>query len=226
MTTAFATFGLLSLAAPAFAQDLDEEEAADASEEKKKARRYDDEVVREVVRGLYMKADIGSAALRPFSAVPMSGVMDVALGIGMDFIDQERFSMAWEIQAGQSLFNGPPTEALPAPVVQGDVHAIRGIAVVEASGYLSRRFGIGGRAGGGVMDLPLLITPEANAEITGAFGQPLLMHQGPLPLAVVGVTFEYYTKLSHFSLGMDNDLQIIIPAALGGNFEGFLKYTF
>ena len=46
------------------------------------------------------------------------------------------------------------------------------------------------------------------------------------PLAILGATFEYYTKLSHFSIGADADVAFVIPHALAGSYGGYLKYTF
>ncbi|MEQ1567955.1 MAG: adventurous gliding motility protein CglE [Myxococcota bacterium] len=229
MRIAFA-LGLLSLSAPAFAQDdLDAPGSESAAEGKRKARTFDDDVVREVVRGYYLKSNIGSAALAPLAqGVQMSGVMALGLGVGSDFIDKERLSAAWEIQVQQALFNGPPADQLPAlpPVVEGDIHTFSGTAVVEVSGYVTRRTGFGVRGGGGVMFAPLLITQEAYADVTPIWGQEAAMHAGPLPLAILGGTFEYYTKLSHFSIGADADVAFVIPHALAANYGGYLKYTF
>ena len=41
-----------------------------------------------------------------------------------------------------------------------------------------------------------------------------------------GPTFEYYTKLSHFSVGVDVDVVYGIGWDLGLNATGALKYTF
>jgi hypothetical protein len=232
MRTAIA-LGLLALPLPSLAQDsgdLDGPAKDTQSNSKKHARTFDDAVVREVVRGYYVKASIGSASLTPLGASGLlSGVMGLGIGIGDDFIDKERLSAAWEVQFNQGLFNGPPAEVVatyPA-VVQGDVHTFSGTAVVEISGYVSRRTGFGGRAGGGVMDVPVLITPDQYSALESAWGGvPAKLQTGPLPVAQLGGTFEYYTKLSHFSLGADVDAQFVIPVALGINANGYLKYTF
>jgi hypothetical protein len=224
------SLGLLALSVPTFAQDLDAP-AADESDGKRRARNLEGEVVREVVRGFYLKSNIGSAALLPFTPVPggMSGVMDLGLGIGADFIDRERFSAAWEAQFSQSLFNGPPPDALVGvPVVEGDIHTFSGVGVIELSGYISRRTGFGLRGGGGVMFAPVLVTDDVyNGYVANEWGgAQAAMHAGPLPMALVGATFEYYTKLSHFSIGADVDAEIVIPHALGFAYTGYLKYTF
>ena len=41
-----------------------------------------------------------------------------------------------------------------------------------------------------------------------------------------GPTFEYYTKLSHFSVGLDADVFYAFTFDLGASVTGYLKYTF
>jgi hypothetical protein len=43
---------------------------------------------------------------------------------------------------------------------------------------------------------------------------------------VGGPTIEYYTKLSHFSIGVDVDVYYVINFDLAVAPAGFLKYTF
>jgi len=225
--------GVLALPLPALAQDsggdLDAPSKDTASGSKKHARTFDEGVVREVVRGYYVKSSIGSASLISLTGpVPLSGVMGLGIGLGDDFIDRERFSAAWEAQFVQGLFNGPAAEevALDPAVVQGDIHTFSGTAVLEFSGYVSRRTGFGARVGGGVMYVPVLITQDKYQALESGWGTPAVLQTGPLPIAQAGGTFEYYTKLSHFSLGADVDAQFVIPIALGINANGYLKYTF
>lgn len=219
------TFAIL-LAAP-FAHAQDEEE---------RTATGNDEVVREIVRGFYLKSNIGSTLYmglhgvrRPDGAPLLSGVMDLQIGAGGDFIDRERFSAGWEIDLQQGLFNGPRVEDLAVlpPLLEGDIHTFAGLAGVEFSTYVTRRFGIGLRLGGGVMLIPLLMhATEYEEAIVGVWGAPAALHEGPLPLAFGGPTIEYYTKLSHFSVGADVDAAYIIGFDLGITPSGYLKYTF
>lgn len=217
---------------PASAQD-------DEGEGRRSARDFEGEVVREVVRGFYLKANIGSTVyfnthgvrVEGTTAPLLAGVMALELGIGSEFIDRERFSAAWEVQFGQGLFNGPRIDQVPfvAPLLQGDVHTFSGTGAIELSGYASRRFGLGVRAGGGVMFIPLLMGEEGYAsEVVAKHwgGTAAALHQGPLPLVLFGPTIEYYTKLSHFSVGVDVDLTYVIGFDLGVSPYGYLKYTF
>jgi hypothetical protein len=52
-------------------------------------------------------------------------------------------------------------------------------------------------------------------------------HNGVQPTIRAGGTLEYYTKLSHFSVGADVDF-IMVIGSIGAGFSptGYLKYTF
>ena len=195
----------------------------------------DTEEVREIARGYYIKSDIGTSILLLTYASPISsGVMTIDLTAGSDFIDNEKNSFSWEVTFSQSLINGPkwdivPTVLPPEQYIQGDMHIFAGLAAVEASTYVTRRFGIGIRAGGGVMYSPLLIDPaEYEATVVPAWGGVVsAVHNTPLPVVMGGPTIEYYTKLSHFSVGVDIDAQYIIGLNdLAIVPKGYMKYTF
>ena len=51
-------------------------------------------------------------------------------------------------------------------------------------------------------------------------------HETPHPVVLFGPGFEYYTKLSHFSVGLDTDVFYAINFDLGMNIAGYMKYTF
>ena len=51
-------------------------------------------------------------------------------------------------------------------------------------------------------------------------------HFSPTPSAWVALTFEYYTKLSHFSVGADIDAFYAVGFDLGASATAYLKYTF
>ena len=74
---------------------------------------------------------------------------------------------------------------------------------------------------------PLLIFPSSYQEIVvTAWGQRPAVHESPHPMGLGGPTLEYYTKLSHFSLGADIDALYVIGLDLGVSGVGYLKYTF
>lgn len=227
---------------PAYAQDEVGAEGAveggmvdDAADSRRRARDGEEDVVREIVRGLYLKSSIGSGIFAPVNGVRLGGVMAVGISMGSDIIDRERFSVAIEGELAQGLFNGPPSaeQVIAAgPVVQGDIHTIAGTVAAEASIYVSRRFGVGGRVGGGVLYAPVLVALDTyQNEFRGSSqwnGQNALFHNGTLPMGLAGLTIEYYTKLSHFSIGADADLNVLIASTTAFSVRpvGYLKYTF
>jgi hypothetical protein len=83
------------------------------------------------------------------------------------------------------------------------------------------------RVGGGFMVIPLLMDPQIYQEtIVAQWGSPATLHEGPLGMIVGGPTLEYYTKLSHFSVGVDVDISYVFEFDLGIAPSAFLKYTF
>lgn len=230
--------------------DLDEPSAKSKKEKKGKspAAAGREEVIREVERGLYAKASLGSTSYLlnyGYSAAIGSAVLksgtSMGLAIGDDFVDNERNSMAWEVAFSQGVHNGANYQILgravsggqvpAAAAIQGDTRTFAGLANFEYSIYPSRRLGIGFRAGGGVMLSPLLMNEEAYAgEVCQDFGGacPILdaVHRTPHPVGFGGPAFEYYTKLSHFSIGADIDAMYAVGFDLGVSASGYMKYTF
>jgi len=223
------TFPLLAVALPAAAQD-------DGA--RRKARKGDN-IVREVNRGLYLKSGVGVTPYFQQNSLgnPVTGpVMTVDLSIGNDIVDQERLSMAVEAQLSQQLHQGPKLEEIPLevaagvnPPISGDIHVFAATATFEVSGYLTRRFSIGVRGGGGVSLIPLLMNEQFYQELVLEPNgiQTAAAHQGPQPTIRGGGTIEYYTKLSHFSVGADVDVLMVLGSlGLGLSPVGYLKYTF
>ena len=88
-------------------------------------------------------------------------------------------------------------------------------------------FIVGLRAGAGVMIAPLLMSKEQfYNEVVPSWGVEPSVHKLPHPMFFAGPTLEYYTKLSHFSIGVDVDLSYAIGFDLGMHATGFMKYTF
>ena len=195
-----------------------------------------DGVVREINRGIYMKSGIGATPYFQQNSVGgslLSPVMTVDLSVGNDIVDKERLSMAVEAQLSQQLHDGPKEDVvgLEAPIVQGDVHVFAITATYEVSAYLTRRFGLGVRGGGGVSIIPLLMKDpyytELVADPSWGTGVRASAHEGIQPTIRGGATIEYYTKLSHFSVGADIDALVVIGSlGFGISPTGYLKYTF
>jgi hypothetical protein len=215
------------------AQDEEEEE----EEEEPGERRQSAGQIREVVRGFYLKANAGSALyLLQFSDWVKPGTF-VSLAVGQDFVDNENQSMAWEVSLQQGLHNGEDylTQASfgcmaaggGAACTQGDLRTYTLAANYEISFYPSRRVGIGARVGGGVMMSPLLVNAEAwQTDVLPEYGLDPGHHSGVKPVVFGGPTLEYYTKLAHFSVGLDVDVTYTIGWDLGLNATGAFKYTF
>ena len=229
----------------AAAQDYDNLDSDEASSKKKRSSRSAadvarDQVVREIVKGWYAKANVGgSIYLGDFRGFVSPGT-SLGLAVGQDFIDQETTSMAWELAFFQGINNGCHYEyqadglcsgapGQTAPYVQGDIRTYAFTGLVEYSFYPNRRVGVGLRAGGGVLFSPLLMDEgyyldEVIGRAWGGINPGY--HDSPHPVVMGGPTFEYYTKLSHFSVGADVDVFYGIGFDLGTNITGVLKYTF
>jgi hypothetical protein len=238
---------LVSLAAPAWAQDDDEEETVTFDEpqtrkgSKKEAQTRDlkQGVIREIERGFYVKGNVGTTILLGARAGLLQPGTTLNLAVGQDFIDKPKFSVAWDLTFYQGLHNsalptfsdiGAAVAPDPSRLIQGDTHVFGALVGVEASAYPLRRLGIGAHLGGGVAFAPLLMaepyyTDDVVDEWGGIAARPAV-HDSVLPAVYAGPTLEYYTKLSHFSLGVDVDFLYIIGLDYGISATGFLKYTF
>ena len=215
-----------------FAQDFDE----DQSTSKRKGYQVVDtqRTVREVERGWYAKSNIGGAFyfggagsnIKPGTILSMVG--------GQDVIDRENVSVSWEVGLVSGIHNGKYHEEQVAlgcsaiqTCIQGDSRTYLFSGIAEYSYYPDPRFGIGVRGGGGLMSIPLQMDPLYYEEkIVPSFGYPSTVHQGVKPVGIGGLTFEYYTKLSHFSIGFDADFLFVVGVGPGGMTSGFFKYTF
>lgn len=218
----------LAIAAPAAAQDAGA----------RRSSRGGESIVREVNKGLYLKSGVGVTPYFQTNSIgnPLTTpVMTVDLAVGNDIVDNERLSMAIEAQFGQQLHQGPKVDELSleaaagAPfIVSGDLHVFALTATYEVSFYPTRRLGLGVRGGGGVSIIPLLMNEQYyNELIVSAVGVDAAIHRGPNPTVRGGFTMEYYTKLSHFSVGADIDAVYLVGTlGLGLQPTGYLKYTF
>jgi hypothetical protein len=224
--------------------DYDYDLDLDGNKKKKKTSRSGRDratgPVKEIVRGTYAKSNVGGAMyLGNFLGFVNPGI-SLGLSVGRDFVDKERMSMAGELLFFQGIHNGcnyeyqasaecPNKPGVPGPLLQGDLRTYTLAGVWEISAYPSRRMGIGFRAGGGILLSPLLMNEQYYLDdvVAGEWGgaQPAY-HTTPHPVVMGGPTFEYYTKLSHFSVGADVDAFYAINFDLGANFSAYLKYTF
>lgn len=207
----------------------------------KKSRKADveSEIIREIERGYYAKASVGAAGyLLDMSRYMRTGTA-LNISFGQDFVDTETSSMAWELSIYQGVHNGMHYEQqgselsggvmTPSQLVQGDSRTIGLLANYEYSAYPLRRLGVGLRAGAGIIVVPLLMYSEAyNTKVVASEWRQNVstIHQGVKPIVFAGPTIEYYTKLSHFSVGLDIDVGYTIGIDLGFVGTGYMKYTF
>lgn len=235
--------GLSLLPVGAMAQDDLDLEGGNRRKARKNSRQeLENKLVREIERGWYLKANVGSTMYLGNRGAPiLRPGTTLGVTLGQDVIDKDKASFGWELIFVQGLHNGlsyADQGGLNSNVlIQGDTHTFSVLAGVEGSFYPARRWGIGGRAAGGVMFSPLLMDRTAYEEIVvgtggsnpGAWGGPEnkpQVHEVPHPVFMVGPTFEYYTKLSHFSIGVDVDFLYSIGLDFGLAFTGYFKYTF
>lgn len=229
--------------------DEDSGDDTDTAPRKKKSRAAGDDDqarIREIVRGFYAKANIGGAgyllnfADKGGGPAVSSGTL-VGLTFGQDFVDNEKQSMAWEVTLNQGVHNGLEWGGTgagqadygcvaagtgPYPCTEGDLRTYSLQAAYEFSAYPVRRFGIGVRAGAGALYSPLLIESIGYQDtVIPAMGVDPQIHNSIHPYGFAGPTFEYYTKLSHFSVGVDVDVFYALGWDLGINASVGLKYT-
>ncbi|MEZ4316542.1 MAG: adventurous gliding motility protein CglE [Myxococcota bacterium] len=225
---------LLSTAALADDQ-VDDLDSAGSNKSAAKSTARKGGQVREVVRGFYVKANAGSIVF--FGPRGGAGLLEpgtaLALSVGQDFIDKEKSSAAWEVFFHQSLNNGAKyfqqSGLGPNLLIQGDIHTFTGGVSFEYSTYVTRRLGIGAKVGGGVSFVPLLMLEQEYLEtvVGDSWGGNIPpVHNSPVPVVLGGPTVEYYTKLSHFSLGLDAVFSFYVGLDFGADITGFLKYTF
>lgn len=232
-----AVFAPLALPAPAHAVDIEDLDS-DGSKKKKKKKSDalidDGEIIREIERGWYFKAGAGLAdyLLDYGSTLQLGSVVGVA--VGNDFVDEPNRSMGYEFRFQQGVHNGMDFREQaqrgvpPKSNIQGDTRTFALLAAYRFAVYPNRRIGVGFHVGGGIMFAPLLIEKgEYETTVVTAWGgnRPTVHEQPHFPV-FAGPTFEYYTKLSHFSIGVDTDVNYTIGFDLGFNAIGFMKYTF
>jgi hypothetical protein len=214
--------------------DIDRERSA-RTRQRTKSRT---QVVREVVKGAYAKMNIGPIFwLPPISGVTSTSGTQLDFSFGYDVLDQLNFTLSIEGSFFQLVTNGDGVSVdigIASPI-QGDFRIFGGIVGVRAGPNLGgkrvKRLSIAVHAAGGVGYSPPLVDLENQAVLTriAAGGFPYIMQGRPLGPIQAGVGFEYYTRLSHFSLGLDVDFDVILGGpwpAMGVATDLFLKYTF
>ena len=227
--------GLTLMSPTVDAQGLDDTEEVKVKKKKKVKKVEFDRDVREIERGMYSKANVGTTIYvlnhpSPFTAP----VNSIALSVGDDFIDRESLSMAWEVSFLQTVHNGASYDQQPGNIAvknyfQGDTRGFALLGAYEFSKYPTRRLGVGFRVMSGVMGMPVLMDSASfdTLVVAQSWGLTASPNHRKVYIPVGGgPTIEYYTKLAHFSVGTDIDVLYIVGWDLGIQPTAYLKYTF
>ena len=132
---------------PTLAHAADEPDDIDGGSSSKpdKKKAASDEVVREIVKGLYARANVGGAFYLGRFAGFVNGGTYTSLGLGQDFVDAEKVSLAWELSFAQGIHNGCYYEyqaqgqctgnlnGKESPWIEGDLRTYTLAATIEAS---------------------------------------------------------------------------------------------
>ena len=227
------------------ASDIDEPDDVEP-ERRQGTRKKRKRRVREVVKGAYLKINIGPQFwLPPISNVTSTSATELDFSFGYDVIDRLPFTLTIEGSFTTLVANGTGVNdelafntllALGiAPTIQGDFRLYGGTVDLRFGpnfgGKKTKRGNISIQVGGGAGYSPALIDLPDPIVVNrmNANGKGYLLQGRFLGLITPGIGVEYYTKLSHFSLGLDVDANIILggPAiAIGVGLDFFAKYTF
>ncbi len=218
-------------------EDIDREEERRRRTTKKKKRKR---IVREVVKGAYAKINMGPTFwLPPISNWTSTSGTEIDFSFGYDVLDKLNFTLTVEGSFFNVITNatGPllfGNTVQPSPL-QGDFNMFGGTAAVRFGpnflGKRAKRLHLAIQVGGGVGYSPILVDIETStlfAANSQTYGQ--LIQGGPVGLITPAIGLEYYTRLSHFSVGVDVDFVVIVGRAntvamsVGPTF--FVKYTF
>jgi len=222
------------------APDSVEPERRQGTRKKRKQR------TREVVKGAYVKLNVGPQFwLPPISRSTSTSATELDFSFGYDIIDRLPFTLTVEASFTTLTANGSGVNdeaafqqllALGiAPAIQGDFQMFGGTVNLRFGpnfgGKKTKRGNFSVQVGGGGGYSPALIDladPVVQNRMA-ANGKGYVMQGRFLGLITPGLGFEYYTKLSHFSLGVDVDANIILGGpsiAIGVGLDFFVKYTF
>lgn len=213
------------------ARENDRREGTSKSTKKQPKRRRP---TREVVKGFFVKINLGpNIWLPPISTWTNTTGTAMDFSVGYDIIDKLNFTLSVEGSFNQLLTNGigvsdsSHTDIGPPSPIQGDFRVLAGTAALRIGpnfgGRKIKRANLSFIIGGGVGNSPQMVETWADNGYDG------ILQGRVLGLVTPGVGIEYYTKLSHFSLGLDVDYNLIIGGpviAMGVAADFFVKYTF
>ena len=213
----------LVVSVPAMAaEDLEE----DGSSRKRSSRGKKAVQAKEVHHGMYIKATFGSLGwLGPLGAESSFGT-SASFEFGYDVVDILPFTLSISGTYYQGINNGISVDDGGSGITQGDFRSIGGL-VGARMGFNPgkrkvRRWTIAVDVKGGIYVSPAL--REKGQYDSGA------LQASPGALILPGIGLEHFSRLSHFSLGADVHVPLVVgtPAGFvpGLDIVGFFKYTF
>lgn len=203
--------------------DEDEFEEEDTRRRSRGSRKP---VAREVVHGAYIKATFGSLGWFPPLGAESSFGTAAGFEFGYDVVDKLGATVSINATFYQGINNGISVNDGGSGITQGDFRSIGGLVGarigLNPGKRKVRRWAIAFDVKGGIYVSPKLREP-------GAYDAGLLQASlGGLVLPGIGI--EHFSRLSHFSLGVDVHVPLIVGTGLGFaagiDITPFFKYTF
>lgn len=217
----------VSLAIPAVSEARRGDDGDEFEEDTpKRGRGARKPVAREVVHGAYIKATFGSLGWFPPLGSESSFGTAAGFEFGYDAVDKLGMTLSVNATFYQGINNGISVNDGGSGITQGDFRSIGGLVGVRLGlnpgKRKVRRWAIGLDVKGGIYVSPKL--REANAYDAG------LVQASLGGLILPGVGLEHFSRLSHFSLGVDVHIPLIVGTGLGFaagiDITPFFKYTF
>ncbi len=183
---------------------------------------------REIHHGFYVKAQYGTLGWFGNLGANSSFGTCAAFEVGYDVLDQLAMTLSITGTFYQGINNGITNapEERGSGITQGDFRSIGGLAGARIGFNPGkrkvRRWTLAVDIKGGVY-----ISPALRDQNDLAYGA---LQQSPGGLILPGFGVEHFTRLSHFSLGLDMHVPLIVGTgasfAAGLDVTGFFKYTF
>jgi hypothetical protein len=215
---------------PGAAQAQDEEfEEEDRRSSRRGRGTRQNQQAREVVHGFYVKAAYGTVLWFGDLGANSSPGTCATFELGYDIVDQLGVTVSVTGTFFQGINNGITAhqDEGGSGVTQGDFRSIGGLAGARIGFNPGkrkvRRWTIAIDLKGGVFFSPSL-RDDPNDGLAGA------LQASPGALIQPGLGLEHFSRLTHFSLGLDLHVPLVVgtPAnfVAGLDVVGFLKYTF
>ncbi len=220
---AFATVMAVPTTSMARRGDDDEFDEGDGRNSRRGSKARE---IREVYHGAYVKATYGTLGWLTSLGVESGFGTAAGFEFGYDVVDTLGLTLSITATFYQGINNGVPMDEGGSGLTQGDFRSIGGLVGarigINPGKRKVRRWTIALDVKGGIYISPSL-RPADSFEAG-------LLQSGPGGLILPGIGIEHFTRLSHFSLGVDTHVPMIVGTglgfALGLDVTPFFKYTF